>query len=101
MGHNLVGIKICLTRPGSVSEKPCPYPLFLTHSKLKSVRIRPKSNLRRVNIRLAVRANQRDLYHVSSLREQTESVLRSWLGMFYVYGYQESTNLGDRNKVAD
>ncbi|KAF8060990.1 Pex12 amino terminal region-domain-containing protein [Lyophyllum atratum] len=27
-----------------------------------------------------IRANQRDIYHVSSLREQTESVLRSWLG---------------------
>ncbi|KAK0500621.1 Pex12 amino terminal region-domain-containing protein [Armillaria luteobubalina] len=27
-----------------------------------------------------VRAHQRDLYHVSSLREQTDSVLRSWLG---------------------
>lgn len=27
-----------------------------------------------------VRANQRDIYHVSSLREQTEAVLRSWLG---------------------
>jgi len=28
-----------------------------------------------------IRANQRDLYHVSSLKEQTEAVLRSWLGM--------------------
>ncbi|THU90738.1 hypothetical protein K435DRAFT_759884 [Dendrothele bispora CBS 962.96] len=27
-----------------------------------------------------IRAHQRDLYHVSSLREQTENVLRSWLG---------------------
>lgn len=30
----------------------------------------------------AVRANQRDLFHVASLREQAESVLRSWLGAF-------------------
>lgn len=29
---------------------------------------------------LAVRANQRDVYHVSSLRDQTDTVLRSWLG---------------------
>ncbi|KAK0246377.1 Pex12 amino terminal region-domain-containing protein [Armillaria nabsnona] len=27
-----------------------------------------------------IRAHQRDLYHVSSLREQTDTVLRSWLG---------------------
>ncbi|KDQ54815.1 hypothetical protein JAAARDRAFT_134918 [Jaapia argillacea MUCL 33604] len=27
-----------------------------------------------------IRANQRDLFHVASLREQTESILRSWLG---------------------
>ncbi|KAG7450108.1 uncharacterized protein BT62DRAFT_978375 [Guyanagaster necrorhizus] len=27
-----------------------------------------------------IRAHQRDLYHLSSLREQTDSVLRSWLG---------------------
>ncbi|KAF6766454.1 peroxisome assembly protein per8 [Ephemerocybe angulata] len=27
-----------------------------------------------------IRANQRDLFHVSSLREQTDTVLRSWLG---------------------
>ncbi|KAF4623422.1 hypothetical protein D9613_002024 [Agrocybe pediades] len=27
-----------------------------------------------------IRANQRDLYHVSSLKDQTEGVLRSWLG---------------------
>ncbi|KAI0793336.1 peroxisome assembly protein per8 [Abortiporus biennis] len=27
-----------------------------------------------------IRSNQRDLFHVSSLREQTEGVLRSWLG---------------------
>ncbi|KAK7468520.1 peroxisome biogenesis factor 10 [Stygiomarasmius scandens] len=27
-----------------------------------------------------IRAHQRDLYHVSSLREQAENVLRSWLG---------------------
>ena len=33
-----------------------------------------------------VRANQRDLYHVSSLKEQTDAVLRSWLGQcYYVY----------------
>lgn len=30
--------------------------------------------------RNAVRANQRDLFHVFSFKEQTESVLRSWLG---------------------
>jgi peroxin-10 len=30
--------------------------------------------------RNTVRANQRDLFHVASLREQAESVLRSWLG---------------------
>lgn len=29
-----------------------------------------------------VRANQRDLYHVSSLRDQTETVIRSWFGLF-------------------
>jgi hypothetical protein len=29
---------------------------------------------------LAVRANQRDLYHVSSLQEQVETVLRPWFG---------------------
>ena len=29
---------------------------------------------------LAVRANQRDLYHVAALKDQTEAVLRSWLG---------------------
>jgi peroxin-10 len=38
----------------------------------------------------AVRANQRDLFHVASLREQAESVLRSWLGAllysFYATG---------------
>lgn len=28
----------------------------------------------------SVRANQRDIYHVSSFREQIENVLRSWLG---------------------
>lgn len=28
----------------------------------------------------AVRAHQRDLIHVSSLREQTENILRSWFG---------------------
>ena len=27
-----------------------------------------------------VRAHQRDLIHVSSLREQTENILRSWFG---------------------
>lgn len=29
---------------------------------------------------LVVRANQRDLYHVSSLKDQVETVLRAWLG---------------------
>ncbi len=27
-----------------------------------------------------VRAHQRDVYHLSALRDQTETVLRSWLG---------------------
>jgi len=29
---------------------------------------------------ISVRANQRDLFHVASLKEQAEDVLRSWLG---------------------
>jgi hypothetical protein len=28
----------------------------------------------------AVRAHQRDLIHVSSLKEQTDNILRSWFG---------------------
>ena len=27
-----------------------------------------------------VRAHQRDVFHASSLKEQTEAILRSWLG---------------------
>ncbi|KAF5377295.1 hypothetical protein D9615_006376 [Tricholomella constricta] len=40
-----------------------------------------------------IRANQRDLYHVSSLREQTESVLRSWLGTRWLTRWDKEVDL--------
>ncbi|KAF9455466.1 Pex12 amino terminal region-domain-containing protein [Collybia nuda] len=40
-----------------------------------------------------IRANQRDLYHVSSLREQTESVLRSWLGTRWLSRWDKEVEL--------
>ncbi|GLB36550.1 putative prokaryotic RING finger family 4 [Lyophyllum shimeji] len=40
-----------------------------------------------------IRANQRDLYHVSSLREQAESVLRSWLGSRWLTRWDKEVGL--------
>ncbi|KAJ7596605.1 Pex12 amino terminal region-domain-containing protein, partial [Mycena floridula] len=40
-----------------------------------------------------IRAHQRDLYHVSSLREQTETVLRSWLGTRWLTRWDKETAL--------
>ncbi|KAG5735672.1 hypothetical protein E4T56_gene6400 [Termitomyces sp. T112] len=40
-----------------------------------------------------IRANQRDLYHVSSLRDQTESVLRSWLGTRWLTRWDKEVEL--------
>ncbi|RDB29160.1 Peroxisome biogenesis factor 10 [Hypsizygus marmoreus] len=40
-----------------------------------------------------IRAHQRDLYHVSSLREQTESVLRSWLGTRWLTRWDREVDL--------
>ena len=31
---------------------------------------------------ITVRANQRDQYHIYSLKEQTDAVLRSWFGQW-------------------
>ncbi|KAF5355827.1 hypothetical protein D9756_003997 [Leucocoprinus leucothites] len=40
-----------------------------------------------------IRANQRDIYHVSSLREQTENVLRSWLGTRWLTRWDREVDL--------
>ncbi|KAG1749663.1 Pex12 amino terminal region-domain-containing protein [Suillus paluster] len=40
-----------------------------------------------------IRANQRDLFHVSSLREQAESVLRSWLGTRWLTRWDKEVEL--------
>ncbi|KIM84644.1 hypothetical protein PILCRDRAFT_67658 [Piloderma croceum F 1598] len=40
-----------------------------------------------------IRANQRDLYHVSSLKEQTEAVLRSWLGTRWLTQWDKEIEL--------
>jgi len=43
-----------------------------------------------------IRANQRDLYHVSSLREQIESVLRPWLGTRWLSRWDKEMDLAVR-----
>ncbi|KAL6300245.1 peroxisome assembly protein per8 [Sparassis latifolia] len=40
-----------------------------------------------------IRSNQRDFFHVSSLREQTESVLRSWLGTRWLTRWDKEIDL--------
>ncbi|KII86417.1 hypothetical protein PLICRDRAFT_177963 [Plicaturopsis crispa FD-325 SS-3] len=40
-----------------------------------------------------IRANQRDTYHVSSLKDQTESVLRSWLGTRWLTRWDKEVEL--------
>ncbi|KAG1841308.1 Pex12 amino terminal region-domain-containing protein [Suillus subalutaceus] len=40
-----------------------------------------------------IRANQRDLFHVASLREQAESVLRSWLGTRWLTRWDKEVEL--------
>ncbi|KAG6814444.1 hypothetical protein H0H92_007448 [Tricholoma furcatifolium] len=40
-----------------------------------------------------IRANQRDLFHVSSLKEQTESALRSWLGTRWLTRWDKEVDL--------
>ncbi|KAF7986236.1 hypothetical protein HWV62_38695 [Athelia sp. TMB] len=40
-----------------------------------------------------IRANQRDIYHVSSLREQAEAVLRSWLGTRWLTRWDKEVEL--------
>ncbi|KXN87554.1 Peroxisome biogenesis factor 10, partial [Leucoagaricus sp. SymC.cos] len=40
-----------------------------------------------------VRANQRDIYHVSSLREQADNVLRSWLGTRWLTRWDKEVDL--------
>ncbi|KAI0932680.1 hypothetical protein AcW2_001235 [Taiwanofungus camphoratus] len=41
-----------------------------------------------------IRSNQRDVFHVSSLREQTEGVLRSWLGTRWLIRWGKEIELG-------
>ncbi|KAH9982147.1 Pex12 amino terminal region-domain-containing protein [Lactifluus volemus] len=43
-----------------------------------------------------IRAHQRDLIHVSSLREQTENILRSWLGTRWLTRFDKEVELGVR-----
>ncbi|KAL0950612.1 hypothetical protein HGRIS_007403 [Hohenbuehelia grisea] len=40
-----------------------------------------------------IRANQRDLFHVFSLKEQTENVLRSWLGTRWLSRWDKEVDL--------
>ncbi|KAF7306490.1 Peroxisome assembly protein PER8 [Mycena indigotica] len=40
-----------------------------------------------------IRANQRDLYHVSSLKDQFEGVLRAWLGTRWLSRWEKEVNL--------
>nr|GAT57528.1 peroxisome assembly protein PER8 [Mycena chlorophos] len=40
-----------------------------------------------------IRANQRDLYHVSALKEQFESVLRTWLGTRWLSRWEKEVDL--------
>ncbi|CAA7260009.1 unnamed protein product [Cyclocybe aegerita] len=40
-----------------------------------------------------IRANQRDLYHVSSLKDQAESVLRAWLGTRWLMRWDRELDL--------
>ncbi|KAI0072372.1 peroxisome assembly protein per8 [Panus rudis PR-1116 ss-1] len=40
-----------------------------------------------------IRSNQRDLFHVSSLREQTDNVLRSWLGTRWLSRWSDEVDL--------
>ncbi|KAF9478719.1 peroxisome assembly protein per8 [Pholiota conissans] len=40
-----------------------------------------------------IRANQRDLYHVSSLKDQAESVLRAWLGTRWLTRWDKELDL--------
>ena len=47
-----------------------------------------------------VRAHQRDLYHVSSLREQTDTVLRSWLGTSHYFPTETSFSHRIRDAMA-
>lgn len=43
-----------------------------------------------------IRSNQRDLFHVSALREQTEGVLRSWLGTRWLTRWEKEIELGTK-----
>ncbi|KAK7064697.1 peroxisome assembly protein PER8 [Favolaschia claudopus] len=40
-----------------------------------------------------IRANQRDLYHVSSLKDQVETVLRSWMGTRWLSRWDKEVEL--------
>ncbi|KAF8640801.1 hypothetical protein AX17_000450 [Amanita inopinata Kibby_2008] len=40
-----------------------------------------------------IRANQRDVYHISHLKEQTENVLRSWLGTRWLARWDKEVEL--------
>ncbi|CAL1696607.1 unnamed protein product [Somion occarium] len=40
-----------------------------------------------------IRSNQRDLFHVSSLREQTENVVRAWLGSRWLSRWDKEIDL--------
>ncbi|PPQ98900.1 hypothetical protein CVT24_003531 [Panaeolus cyanescens] len=40
-----------------------------------------------------IRANQRDLYHISTLKEQAENVLRSWLGTRWLSRWDKEVDL--------
>ncbi|KAJ7922975.1 hypothetical protein B0H13DRAFT_1981083 [Mycena leptocephala] len=40
-----------------------------------------------------IRANQRDLYHVSSLKDQVETVLRAWLGTRWLSRWDKEVDL--------
>ncbi|PCH33268.1 hypothetical protein WOLCODRAFT_64176 [Wolfiporia cocos MD-104 SS10] len=43
-----------------------------------------------------IRSNQRDFIHVSSLREQTDAVLRSWLGTRWLTRWDKETELATK-----
>ncbi|KIY45511.1 hypothetical protein FISHEDRAFT_49203 [Fistulina hepatica ATCC 64428] len=40
-----------------------------------------------------IRANQRDIYHLSSLREQAENVVRTWLGTRWLNRWEKEVDL--------
>jgi len=64
-----------------------------TSSSPASVMANPPISFPRAQQAQIIRANQRDIYHVSSLRKQTGDVLRSWLGTRWLTRREKEVDL--------